>query len=166
MLPAAERAGPEPTESRFDSEIDGFDHLSRSLVLLDARPLAELRRQVLDFAASLEAHVRGSPRGNDPTRDGVPASEAGAERLRDEHIRFLASVVELRGLLEVVVQEDHGGHRQALGQYGRLLVEALRRHRTEEHGTVPVPIREPTGVGGLGPRANRNEVAGEPAGES
>jgi len=44
----------------------------------------------------------------------------------------VTSIEQLWWFYRVVEGEDHGGHRQALGQYGRILAEALRRHRAEE----------------------------------
>jgi hypothetical protein len=46
----------------------------------------------------------------------------------------------LRGLLRIVERDDHGGNRQALGQYGRILAEALKEHRALER---PVPGQGP-----------------------
>ncbi len=58
--------------------------------------------------------------------------ETDRARLAREHERFRTSVDQLVAILAVVEQDDHGGHRQALGQYGRIFTEALRLHRTDE----------------------------------
>ncbi len=103
----------------IDAAIDRFDRLSIGLVHLDPVPLDDLRRQVGSFLHVLTVHLESAGPGIAPL-------------LEREHERFGASIEQVRGLLRVVEGEDHGGHRQALGQYGKILAEALRRHRQDE----------------------------------
>ncbi len=109
----------------LDAEVDRFETFSAGLVRLEPHPFDELRTEVERFAALVTDHVEAGRR-----------SVAGRSRLAAEHERFRSSVEELLGLLAVVERDDHGGHRQALGQYGRLLTEALRIHRADERTAV------------------------------
>lgn len=127
-MPSSERSRAAPSGAGLDARLDAFDHFAVGLVRLEPYPLEEVRRTVEGFCSELERHLRESRR-----RGVVTPRDARAEELlRSEHDRFPASVEELRALLDVVVHDDHGGHRQALGQYGRILVEALRAHRADE----------------------------------
>lgn len=108
-----------PPSDSIDTAVERFDHLCVGLVDLDPVPLEDLRRQVGGFVFALEGHLESA--GSD-----LPPF------LVREHERFATSVEQVRGLLRVVEDDDHGGHRQALGQYGRILAEALRRHRADE----------------------------------
>ena len=120
----------------LDHGLDGFDRFCLSLVKVEPHPLAEVRGRVLEFAQCLEDHLNRCDRRGSVV-ELRPASSASQElRLTTEHDRFRSSGAELRGLLAVVEREDHGGHRQALGQYGRILVEALRAHRADELGAA------------------------------
>ncbi len=119
-----------PTD--LDALLDRFDRLSFGLVRLEAYSLEEIRRAVDDLAEAVEVHAaRAGPsalaRHGSPLSEDRPRSPLGLE-----HDRFRTSVEQLRWFLAIVEREDHGGHRQALGQYGRVLVEALRRHRSDE----------------------------------
>ncbi len=144
--------GPDPPREELDDLLDPFERFSSGLVLLEEVPIDRLRGVVGRFASATARH---SERALAVAAAGAGDRDRGgaSRRLRGEHERFLVSVDELLGLLAVVDHEDHGGHRQALGQYGRILVESLRRHRSEERAVVP------------GPRSrNRKEVPREPAG--
>jgi hypothetical protein len=159
------RNPPEPPAEEFDRRLDRFERLSGSLVLLDDRPFDRLRREIHEFSAALTRHVEeGLPRSfGGRVRPGAPPG--ALERLLEEHERFRGSVVELRGLLDVVGRDDHGGHRQALGQYGRVLAEALRRHRAEERTLEALPAGAPPRPEAPALVANRKEVPREPADE-
>jgi hypothetical protein len=116
----------------LDALVDWFDRVSHALVLLDDMPLSDVRGAVAAFSAAVTAHRE--------TDGGLSASDvpqdagllAGRQVLREDHDRFASSVRQLWWLCGIVEHEDHGGNRQALGQYGRLAAEALRRHRAEE----------------------------------
>ena len=119
------RAPPGPRE--FLRSVGRFERFSSGLVHLDPCSLADLRRTVRTFASELERHLSPAP-----ATVVEPPAPSLARRLEAEHERFRSSVEQLRGLLTVVEGDDHGGHRQALGQYGRILAEALRRHLADE----------------------------------
>jgi hypothetical protein len=99
------------------------------LVALGAIPLEEVRGAVDALARQLlEGHpalVAGRLRA---LRRFGPA----AQRLERDHERFPEGFAEIRGLLDVAERDDHGGNRQAVGQYGRILLEAVLRHLSEE----------------------------------
>jgi hypothetical protein len=151
------------TSSReeLDDLLDPFERLSSGLVLLEEVPLERLRASVARFAATILRHSERSLATDPP---GARTSDPGgaSHRLRTEHERFLTSADELLGLLAVVGRDDHGGHRQALGQYGRILVESLRRHRAEERAGGPG--RPPAAGTPVASAGNRKEVPREPAG--
>ena len=137
-----------PTD--FDALIDWFELVSYALVLLEEFSLTEIRSAVARIEAAVLAHVSSSP----TTRRDL----AGGNRLSElrkvvdaDHVWFRISLEQLRWFLSVVERDDHGGNRQALGQYGRLLGESLRRHRRDElelsaeleKESRPVPTRDP-----------------------
>jgi len=137
-----------PTD--FDALIDWFELVSYALVLLEEFSLTEIRCAVARIEAAVLAHVSSSP----TTRRDL----AGGNRLSElrkvvdaDHVWFRISLEQLRWFLSVVERDDHGGNRQALGQYGRLLGESLRRHRRDElelsaeleKESRPVPTRDP-----------------------
>jgi len=113
-------------EASLDAEVDRFDRFAFGLVRLEPHPVDELRRSIDRFTGEVAGHLTRSP-----SRD-LPSN------LEQEHERFRESLVELRSLLAVVEREDHGGHRQALGQYGRIFAEAMRRHRADERAFFAV----------------------------
>ncbi len=115
----------------IDALVDWFDRVSGNLVLLEEYPPEELRRAVEFVARAVDEHARRA----DSPPSAVNARDAAAGRaavLRADHERFRTSAEQLRALSRVVENDGHGGNRQALGQYGRVLTEALRRHRREE----------------------------------
>lgn len=125
------RASARPEELLRSTE--RFERFATELVRLEPFPLEEVRTTVERFAADLERHLEARPAGSAGGRPVRP------RRLEAEHERFRSSIEQLLVLLEVVAGDDHGGHRQALGQYGRLVAEALRRHLADELG----PARRP-----------------------
>jgi hypothetical protein len=114
--------------------IDWFERVSDDLVHLGLRPWPEVRGAM----AAVDRGVRDHMRALDPilasTVSLTPELTTLRTVLRSDHIRFFISLDQLEGLCRVVDGEDHGGHRQALGQYGRLLAESLQRHRGDERG--------------------------------
>ncbi len=127
------------TRGDLNALVAPFDDFCYSLVRLEPHSLEDLRRAVGELAGALERHLDVGAGG-----PGTAATaRRGTSRLEREHERFRASVEELRGLLQVVERDDHGGHRQALGQYGRILAEALRAHLEEERASLSP--REPRG---------------------
>lgn len=123
--------------------------MSVALVLLEPIDRAELDRALAEFAAAVREHVA---LWHD--RDREPRLFGTLDLLREEHRRFLGSLEVLDWLTEIVRRDDHGGNRQALGQYGKILAEALGRHRLLERGF------EPPSSGGPPPR--RGTAPGQP----
>ncbi|MGA8302962.1 MAG: hypothetical protein WA547_09775 [Thermoplasmata archaeon] len=116
----------------LDDAVEWFERRSGELVLLEERSLDDVRAEVREFEERVQEHLR--------TFD-IPAPPPAASRtdlskvrasLISDHACFAISVAQLDWFLRIVEQEDHGGHRQALGQYGRVFAEALRRHRNDE----------------------------------
>ena len=102
---------------------------SEELVALATTPVEVLRRTV--------AHLERELLHDHPALVARRLRELcligpGPARLVQDHGRFPEGFAELRGLLHVLEQDDHGGNRQAVGQYGRVLLEAIRRHLVEE----------------------------------
>jgi hypothetical protein len=110
--------------SELDPLVEWIDAVSQNLVLLEPYSLDDLRRAVAAVEAALDGHIAV------PVPPTVETPRA--DELRADHLRYRVSLEELRGLLRVVENDDHGGHRQALGQYGRVLAESVRRHRASE----------------------------------
>jgi hypothetical protein len=127
--PTEETLGPSPSE--YEPWIGWLDRASQGLVLLEPYPLEELRTVVRRVADGVALHTReyDARLGAAPPSGGRPATWA---LLRADHAWFSVSLEQLAWFFGIVENEDHGGHRQALGQYGRLLAEALRRHRDLE----------------------------------
>jgi len=120
----------------LDALVEWLDGVGQNLVLLEPYPLDDLRRAVAAVDRTVRAHCAAPPpRSSDPRR---------ATELEADHRRYAGALEELRGLLRVVELDDHGGHRQALGQYGRVLAESLRLHRALET------------AGGRGPASGRS----------
>ncbi|HTS32490.1 MAG TPA: hypothetical protein VMI55_00940 [Thermoplasmata archaeon] len=124
-------APPGRTDATLDAAIERFERFSSGLVRLEPAPLDTVRSEIDRFALELERHLAVKPRRRRMGAGGGSPTPR-LELLGREHDRFRTSVEELRGILEVVAADDHGGHRQALGQYGRILAEALRLHRVDE----------------------------------
>lgn len=115
--------------------MDWFDRVSGNLVLLEEYAPGELRAAVEAMARALDAHLAES--GSRPRLGVAGTGETSRAAVLDaDHERLRASAEQLRALLRVVERDDHGGNRQALGQYGRVLTEALRRHRRDERSTA------------------------------
>lgn len=129
--------------SELSALVEWFDAVSYRLVLLEEYPLDEVQGAVDRFTAALAGHLaRSVPSPGRLRRGSRPGPSPGDAPLEREHERFAVSIEQLRWLLGVLEREDHGGHRQALGQYGRILTESLRHHLVEESmgGTDrPVP---------------------------
>jgi hypothetical protein len=116
----------------FDETVDWFEHLSSRLVLLADFPLADLERAVLAFEARVGRHVREFASWLDTTNPAPGRVAEARALLRADHAWFGTSTEQLGWFFRIVASEDHGGHRQALGQYGRVFTESLRRHRVDE----------------------------------
>jgi hypothetical protein len=130
----------------FDAQIDWFELVSYNLVLLEEYPREEVRRALETVTRSVETHLRS-------TLPELTAEESRSTRMDElravltaDHEWFRTSLEQLWWFFGVVDREDHGGHRQALGQYGRLFAESLRRHRRDEreffHGVCQIGPKE------------------------
>jgi hypothetical protein len=132
----------------FDALVDWLEDWSYRLVLLEGFPLADLRNAI----RAVESGVRGHRQSADPwlrrlLEDAAETSRVARVVLHD-HEWFDSSLEQFWWFFRVVEGENHGGHRQALGQYGRVLAESFRRHRRDERwlqekqdrrGSPPVP---------------------------
>ncbi len=112
--------------------IDWLEAWSYGLVLLEEYPLSDIRAAVAVVEGAVSDHRRqfdGWLDRNDPAdRD----TSRLVRILRSDHEWFGISLEQMRWFLGIVEADDHGGHRQALGQFGRVFAEALRRHRADE----------------------------------
>jgi hypothetical protein len=107
--------------------------LAERLVRLEDVPLPELDREVRLLRRSLLfEHSRGTePWLRDMERQ-APAQAHRVDRLRSDHRIFRSSMEQLEWFRSIVEAEDHGGNRQALGQYWKILIESILRHLEEE----------------------------------
>lgn len=151
---AAPTAGRPRPFGGLDETLEWFDRFSLSLVRLEPFSLDEVRRSVERFGDAVNDHLVASRATS--RRPATGPGGSGSERLELEHERFRASIAELNELLAVVERDDHGGHRQALGQYGRIFAEALRVHRGEELATGPRSAAGRVDPPGRGARGNHN----------
>jgi methyl coenzyme M reductase gamma subunit len=113
-----------------------LEGVSYRLVLLEEYALDDLRGMVQTVARAVTTHAQIE----DPLLSALPGPseelETLARVLRADHVWFRTSIEQLEWFFSIVERDDHGGHRQALGQYGRILAESLRRHRTDERELV------------------------------
>jgi hypothetical protein len=115
----------------LDALIDWFERFSYELVLLEDFSLAEIRSVIDVLEAGVRGHLESSSRRRGELSD--PRSAGDLETiLASDHEWFRTSLSQLEWFYAVVAHDDHGGNRQALGQYGRILAESLRRHRRDE----------------------------------
>ena len=118
--------------SEFDELVAWFDQLAANLVLLEDYPREDLRFAVDAVDRAVRAHVRAFDERDGCRANVAPGLAPARAALDGDHARFFVSLDQLAWSFRIVEREDHGGHRQALGQYGRVLTEALRRHRQDE----------------------------------
>lgn len=129
------RSGARPVDIRAPpADVDAFaewlDRVSERLVLLEPYSLEEVRGAVHAVVEGMRRHLDRPP---------AVAEERLRAELAEEHARYRTSLEEVQGLLRVIESDDHGGHRQALGQYGRVLAESLRAHRARERAVADRP---------------------------
>ncbi|HEV2165524.1 MAG TPA: hypothetical protein VGS23_00880 [Thermoplasmata archaeon] len=116
-----------------------WSELPDDLVLLREVPEGEIVRLERSLSAGLSAHRSAvDPLLQEATAHAWRRS-ASPQVLRREHEMFEVSMRELGGLITLVREDGHGGNRQALGQYLRLLWEALRRHVRDEEALLETP---------------------------
>lgn len=116
----------------FDALFEWFERVSYALVLLEEFSLSDIRDSVAVVRRGLTAHIES------PWPFSL-ASRTDLERVvAADHAWFRISLDQLDWFLRIVEKEDHGGHRQALGQYGRLLSESVGRHRRDERAVLRI----------------------------
>lgn len=120
-----------PTHSPIEATMRRQQALADDLVLLAEFPLPALEEALADIGRAIEEDE--SAFEGVLNRVGHAATRrAELERLRQDHRTFHVSVGQLRWLLDIVRRDNHGGNRQALGQYWRIVLEALGTHREDE----------------------------------
>lgn len=131
---AGPRPGTDPRcpPSTFDEVVDWLEGWSYGLVLLEEYPLPDLRAAISTVEDAVRAHRAESEPWVVQLADADEATSRTARVVLHDHRWFVTSLDQFRWFFRVVEGDDHGGHRQALGQYGRVLAEALRRHRRDE----------------------------------
>ena len=116
----------------FDDLLDWLEGWSYRLVLLEGYPLADLGDAIRAVEVAVRRHRQSADLRLRPLlEEGADTSRVARVVLHD-HVWFDTSLEQFWWFFRVVEGEDHGGHRQALGQYGRVLAESLRRHRRDE----------------------------------
>ncbi len=116
----------------FDDLIDWLERWSYSLVLLEEYPLRDVHTAIDAVEDAVRSHRKEADRWVAPLRSAGGETARGAQVILHDHEWFDTSLEQFWWFYRVVESDDHGGHRQALGQYGRVLAEALRRHRRDE----------------------------------
>ncbi len=134
----------------FDALVEWVDGVSRNLVLLEPYPLPQVASWVDAVDRAVRDHLSAYRALTVPGAVGRRGADLATLRrtLEEDHARFRVSLDQLRWFFRVVEEDDHGGNRQALGQYGWVLAEALRRHRRDERayfGRAELP-RSPAGA--------------------
>ncbi len=138
--------------------IPWFEQFSRGLVRLAHPSIAEIQTAIDALDSALRV---GAP---PPMTSGTPAPDAGPWREALEQLHWLLGIVE---------RDDHGGNRQALGQYGLLVAESLRAHLdptlTPVESAARVPPTQPMAdrprrspCGGAGGKLMRTPGPGAP----
>jgi hypothetical protein len=126
---------PVPSRDRaLELLLEGQRSLADELVFLSTRSIRELERGVTELEREFRLHrTKWDPFLRRPMPEGFPYS-TGPLRLLWEHEMFVTSLKELRGLLQPLRVEDHGGHRWALGQFWRIVLETFTAHLEDERG--------------------------------
>ncbi len=116
----------------FDELVDWLERWSCGLVLLEKFPLSDIRTALAATVDAVLAHRVWADGWIGLLQHADEESARRARVLLNDHEWFETSLEQLWWFFRVVEKEDHGGNRQALGQYGRVLGEALRHHRADE----------------------------------
>ena len=130
-------SGPPPVDLTappvdLDRLLDGFDTFSSRLVLLEEYSIEEVRAALDALRGPVLRHCHAGWEEEETRARNVPGAAELLRILRADHERFSTSIGQLDWFCAILARENHGGHRQALGQYGRVLVESFRRHRADE----------------------------------
>jgi len=118
--------------SAFDDLVDWLEDWSYGLVLLEEYSVTDLRGAISAVRSAVLAHREATEPWIARLIDADEETSRTARVVLHDHEWFATSLEQFEGIFRVVEGENHGGHRQALGQYGRVLAEALRRHRRDE----------------------------------
>jgi hypothetical protein len=122
-------------------------HALRELVLeqlLQAQALERLQQLDLPFLANeiarldqqlIDLHLPHWERVWSRTK--AADREVRIDRIRSEHVRFRTSIRQLRWSFSIVLSKNHGGNRQALGQYWMLVLDSLLQHLDDEADLHP-----------------------------
>jgi hypothetical protein len=172
-MPRPERPRADPLLGELARSIEELEHLrarqtqwADRLVHLTPIPTEYLALEVAAAQDLLlrrhQACVEALERRGSARSGGQPVFPTAT--LHD-HAEFALSLRELEGYLEGVRRDDHGGNRQALGQYWRVVLEALDRHLIEERRSLAdaaaprgeTPASGPDGVISAAPSASRSE---------
>ncbi|MGC2034299.1 MAG: hypothetical protein WA761_02500 [Thermoplasmata archaeon] len=113
------------------------------LVLLHDPPFQVLQEEVERLRQRLLQHHPRSVEWILRELETAGGDRAASRRIRSEHERFTSSLGQLDWLLSIVRENDHGGNRQALGQYWRILLGSIVPHVEEETRLVEGHSREP-----------------------
>lgn len=116
----------------FDELVGWLERWSDGLVLLEEYPVNDVRAALNAVEKAVRAHRMSADRWIVPLQARDEPTSRGARLILSDHKWFETSIEQFWWFFRVVEKEDHRGHRQALGQYGRIFGEALRRHRTDE----------------------------------
>lgn len=130
-LPAA-GANIQRPPADFDELVEWLEGWSYRLVLLEEYPLADLQAAIAATGNAIRSHRTEIETRLSRIGPGGQGTAPLLQVVRSDHEWFEISVDQFGWFLRIVEGEDHGGHRQALGQFGRVLAEALRRHRRDE----------------------------------
>jgi hypothetical protein len=129
--------------SDFDELIEWFELVSYNLVLLTDYRLDQVRRAIAAMDTGISVHLAHAGPLEVLVPNGTHVESALELVLASDHVWFQSSREQLAWSLRIVEVDDHGGNRQALGQYGRVLTEALRRHRRDERQRLAGPNLAP-----------------------
>lgn len=145
-MPAPHAAlDPAHPPTRLEEAVDGFESMSTGLVLLEPYPLPEVRQAIAAFHGAVRTHSTiAESRLSEELAPHDLASRSLLAIVRSDHRWFEISFEQMDWFLRIAEGDGHGGNRQALGQYGRILAEAVRRHLSDERRLTEVA---PTSAG-------------------
>ena len=114
--------------------LEGQRGWADELVLFSVRPVPDIERAIGELEREFRRHrTDWDPFLSRPVPEGFPY-RTGPLRLLWEHEMFVTSLKELRGFVRTLRAEDHGGHRWALGQFWRIVLETFTAHLEDERG--------------------------------
>jgi hypothetical protein len=111
MLSEPARTGVSPPPADLDAAIEWLAGVSDRLVLLEEVSPGELMVALGRSDDLLRVHLETADRAWTGAPRVEPSQERLAATLRSDHLRCLVSLDQLGWFLEIVVGENHGGHR-------------------------------------------------------